>query len=346
MGLFINTLPVRVRVGDGGRGGERAARRTRCWPSCCATSTPRWRWRSAAARVEAPAPLFTALLNYRHGGGAARARPRPRRRAAGGCERLHGEERTNYPLTLSVDDLGERLRADGAGAAASVDAARVCALDAHARWRGWWRRWRRAPERALREHRRAARGRARAGCVEEWNAHGRGVSGASRASTSCSRRRRRARRTRWRVVFEGERADLRGAERAGQPAGAPPPRAGRGPGRARGASAWSAAWRWWSALLGVLKAGGAYVPLDPAYPAERLRVHAGATARPAAVLTQASRRAATRFAARGRAGAATGRGRAGVGGSAGDEPGARRRSRRTTWRTSSTPPAPRGGPRA
>ena len=28
-------------------------------------------------------------------------------------------------------------------------------------------------------------------------------------------------------------------------------------------------------LLGILKAGGAYVPLDPAYPAERLRVHAG-----------------------------------------------------------------------
>ena len=28
-------------------------------------------------------------------------------------------------------------------------------------------------------------------------------------------------------------------------------------------------------MLGVLKAGGAYVPLDPAYPAERLRLHAG-----------------------------------------------------------------------
>jgi non-ribosomal peptide synthetase component F len=35
-------------------------------------------------------------------------------------------------------------------------------------------------------------------------------------------------------------------------------------------SAWSARWRWWSAILAVLKAGGAYVPLDPGYPAERL----------------------------------------------------------------------------
>ena len=47
------------------------------------------------------------------------------------------------------------------------------------------------------------------------------------------------------VVFEGRAADLRGAERAGQPAGAPPAALGRGARRAGGGSAWSAAWRWW-----------------------------------------------------------------------------------------------------
>ena len=33
----------------GGGGGERAARRMRCWRSCCGMSTRRWRWRSGAA---------------------------------------------------------------------------------------------------------------------------------------------------------------------------------------------------------------------------------------------------------------------------------------------------------
>ena len=50
LGLFINTLPVRIRVGEAGSGGERAADAQRCWRSCCGTSMPRWRWRSAAAR--------------------------------------------------------------------------------------------------------------------------------------------------------------------------------------------------------------------------------------------------------------------------------------------------------
>ena len=57
--------------------------------------------------MAAPAPLFSALLNYRHsarGGAGADGRGA---RAWQGIEALYGEERTNYPLTLSVDDLGE-----------------------------------------------------------------------------------------------------------------------------------------------------------------------------------------------------------------------------------------------
>src|SRR6185436_10189552 len=51
--------------------------------------------------VPAQAPLFSALLNYRHSRDAAQTP------AWEGIETLYGEERTNYPLTLSVDDLGE-----------------------------------------------------------------------------------------------------------------------------------------------------------------------------------------------------------------------------------------------
>src|SRR5262249_8545607 len=53
--------------------------------------------------VAAPTPLFSALLNYRHTqvveGEAAHTWD--------GMEGLGGEERTNYPLTVSIDDLGQ-----------------------------------------------------------------------------------------------------------------------------------------------------------------------------------------------------------------------------------------------
>ena len=65
--------------------------------------------------VQAPAPLFSALLNYRH----SQATPRQTAHAAWqGIEILIGEERTNYPIVLDVDDLGEGFVADGANPAA------------------------------------------------------------------------------------------------------------------------------------------------------------------------------------------------------------------------------------
>ena len=53
--------------------------------------------------VRAPLPLFSALLNYRY---SAPEDARQPELAWEGIEVLGGEERTNYPLTLSVDDLG------------------------------------------------------------------------------------------------------------------------------------------------------------------------------------------------------------------------------------------------
>ena len=101
LGLFINTLPVRIRVGEEGVEAACGAR-TRCWPSCCGTSTRRWRWRSAAAAVAAPAPLFTALLNYRQQQAGQGRRSEEEARAREGVREFYGQERTNYPVTLSV----------------------------------------------------------------------------------------------------------------------------------------------------------------------------------------------------------------------------------------------------
>ena len=82
--------------------------------------------------VAASTPLFTALLNYRHiaaeetreaAGAAAREETRD---AWAGIELLMGEERTNYPLVLSVNDLGEGFSLT-AQARSPIDPARICA---------------------------------------------------------------------------------------------------------------------------------------------------------------------------------------------------------------------------
>ena len=65
-----------------------------------------------------------------------------------------------------------------------------------------------------------------------------------------------------------DRADLRRAERAGQPAGPAPDRAGGGPERLV-AVAMPRSAGLVVALLAVLKSGAAYVPVDPDYPAGR-----------------------------------------------------------------------------
>ena len=68
MGLFINTLPVRIRVGE--EGVEASVRRMHA----LLAELLRHEHASLAlaqrcSGVPAPAPLFSALLNYRHSAG-------------------------------------------------------------------------------------------------------------------------------------------------------------------------------------------------------------------------------------------------------------------------------------
>ena len=89
-----------------GRAQERCGRRTQLLAELLRHEHASLALAQRCSGVPAPAPLFTALLNYRHsplrtrGCGAAAGLAR-------GSRCLAGEERTNYPLTLSVDDLGE-----------------------------------------------------------------------------------------------------------------------------------------------------------------------------------------------------------------------------------------------
>ncbi|MFM0522132.1 amino acid adenylation domain-containing protein, partial [Caballeronia jiangsuensis] len=103
LGLLINTLPIRLDVNDASVADS--ARRTH--ERLAALLQHQHAPLALAQRcsgVAAPAPLFSALLNYRHNQASAEERE-----AFDGIELLGAEERTNYPLTLSIDDNGDSL---------------------------------------------------------------------------------------------------------------------------------------------------------------------------------------------------------------------------------------------
>src|ERR687890_521936 len=125
MGPLINTLPVRIGVGE--EGVETAVRRTHA----LLADLLRHEHASLAlaqrsSGVAAPAPLFTSLLNYRHSGarGPAQEAEQP---GDEGVRGIFGQERTNYPVMVAVNDLGEEFSLT-AQVAAPADPMRVCRM--------------------------------------------------------------------------------------------------------------------------------------------------------------------------------------------------------------------------
>ncbi|RQP21149.1 amino acid adenylation domain-containing protein, partial [Piscinibacter terrae] len=122
LGLFINTLPLRMQVDSEGVGA--ALRRTH------GLLTQLLRHEHAplslarrCSGLDAATPLFSALFNYRHSAAAAT----PGTDGNGfGIELLGGEDLTNYPVTFSVDDLGEGFMLT-AQVQSPADPARLCA---------------------------------------------------------------------------------------------------------------------------------------------------------------------------------------------------------------------------
>ena len=103
MGMFINTLPVCIDVG------RVSAREALKATHARLTALLRHEHASLSqaqrcSRVPAGAPLFTAMLNYRY---IAKADPAEDARVWVGMSVLGGEERTNYPFDLSVDETGD-----------------------------------------------------------------------------------------------------------------------------------------------------------------------------------------------------------------------------------------------
>ena len=104
LGLFINTLPLRVALTD--RSVRHVVEETYRHLSTLLTHEQApLALAQRCSGVSANLPLFNSLLNYRH----SRVEPPVEDVSWQGMRIVHAQERTNYPVALSVDDLGERF---------------------------------------------------------------------------------------------------------------------------------------------------------------------------------------------------------------------------------------------
>jgi amino acid adenylation domain-containing protein len=262
LGMFINTLPVCIPVR--GQGVEAGVRETHA----LLTKLLRHEHASLAlaqrcSGVKAPAPLFTALLNYRH------SAPMETDIAAGqaweGMHVLSGEERTNYPVTLSIDDLGDGF-ALTAQVSAGVKAERICEY-MHTTLENLVQALETAPQTPV--HRIEVLPTAeRHQLLVEWN-----VTETDHPQDKCIHELFEAQVEETpdavAVVFGDQQLTYRELNRRANQLAHYLRKLGVGPDVLVGICM-ERTIEMVVGLLGILKAGGAYVPLDPAYPAERL----------------------------------------------------------------------------
>jgi amino acid adenylation domain-containing protein len=273
LGMFMNTLPVRIEVGQRA---EESVRQTHALLGrLIEHEHAPLALVQRCSEVVAPLPLFTTLLNYRH---SARSITTT---AWDGVEVLQVDERTNYPLTLSVDDLGDGFRLT-VHVDESVEGARIC---------GYMERALRSLVEALEEAPGIPVGildmlpeAEREQVLYGWN----------RTEAEYPRDRcihelfeEQAERTpaATAVVYEGASLSYRELNQQANRLAHYLSKQGVGPDE-RVALCVERGKEMLVGLLAVLKAGGAYVPLDPDYPEERLRFMLKDST-PVALLTQA-----------------------------------------------------------
>ncbi|WP_192874168.1 non-ribosomal peptide synthetase, partial [Pseudomonas congelans] len=104
LGMFINTLPLRVDI-DATTVAEGLKATHQRLTSLLGHEHAPLVLAQRCSGVAAPTPLFSALLNYRHS--AVNDVSAEAATAWEGIESFGTEDHTNYPLTLNVDDLGD-----------------------------------------------------------------------------------------------------------------------------------------------------------------------------------------------------------------------------------------------
>ncbi|KAG0002656.1 hypothetical protein BGZ65_002456 [Modicella reniformis] len=102
MGLFINTLPLRVDLN--GNVHESVLRTHARLASLLEHEHASLVLAQRCSNVPQGTPLFSSMLNYRHNAPSSEETSNN-----SGIEHLQSTERTNYPLSLSVEDFGTEL---------------------------------------------------------------------------------------------------------------------------------------------------------------------------------------------------------------------------------------------
>src|SRR5262249_1328261 len=104
LGMFINTLPLRLKL-TGLTLRDLVERTQRELVELLDYDQAPLAIAQRCSGIEATASLFSTLLNYRHSLPTAETNWE----TAKGIRLVTWQDRTNYPITLSVDDLGEEL---------------------------------------------------------------------------------------------------------------------------------------------------------------------------------------------------------------------------------------------
>ncbi len=279
MGLFINTLPVRLRVDE--QESEAVVRGAHLqlaellWHEHASLALAQ-----RCSAVPWPMPLFSALLNYRHSRIGRQARSEEQKRAREGMQVFYLEERTNYPCTLTVDDVAEGFWLT-AQVQSPIEPMRICDY-MHTALASLTDALEQAPDRAI-GRLKVLPGWERERVLYEWN-----ETGVEYPREKCVHEllEEQAGKTPEAVAVVCGEEELSYGElnrRANQLAhylrelGVKP--------EERVGICVERSVEMVVGVVGVLKAGGAYVPLDPAYPAERLRYMIEDSA-PVVLLTQ------------------------------------------------------------
>nr|WP_240457758.1 non-ribosomal peptide synthetase [Halomonas socia] len=260
LGMFINTLPVRIKTGTQGV--------AECLHQTQDNLSELMHYEHASlglaqrcSGLPGGTPLFTSLLNYRY------SAPQQERRPVHtweGMEVLSGQERTNYPIGMAVDDLGEGFQLVGQ-VSCTIGAQRLCDYMCSA-VAGIVESLQTAPRQAISEI--SLLGKDERQLLSEWGENAQQPSEAAPVHQLIERQASAAPES-TALIFDDQ--SLSYAElnaRANQLAhyliglGVTP--------ETRVGIAMERSMEMVVGLLGILKAGGAYVPLDPDYPSERL----------------------------------------------------------------------------
>jgi amino acid adenylation domain-containing protein len=121
LGVFINTLPVRIPL-DGRSVSDTIQHTSQNLQELLAHEQAPLALAQRCSQMPHSTPLFTTLLNYRHQTGGLDAVPQFE-----GAQILTSAERTNYPITLSIEDYGEAFSLT-VQVISPAEPLRVCAL--------------------------------------------------------------------------------------------------------------------------------------------------------------------------------------------------------------------------